>query len=71
MDAETVIELLKGYFQDNEFDPIYMEEGDTFNFNIKFKCIEGVMFILENLELPEEQKDLNNPRDNINVTLPR
>ena len=54
MDAETVIELLKGYFQDNEFDPIYMEEGDTFNFNIKFKCIEGVMFILENLELPEE-----------------
>ena len=54
IDEQRIIDLIKGYFQDNEFDPIYMEEGDTLSFILKLKCVEGVKFILTDIELPEE-----------------
>lgn len=54
LDAETVVELIKGYFQDNEFEPVCLKEGETFKFCFNFNCIEGVTFLLEELELPEE-----------------
>lgn len=54
IDEHIIIDLIKGYFQDNDFEPFDMEVGDMFNFNMTFKCVEGVKFILMDIEIPRE-----------------
>ena len=54
LDPERIVDLIKGYFQDNEFEPVYLEEGETFRFCFNFHCIEGVTFLVEETEIAEE-----------------
>jgi len=54
IDEEMIVELIKGYFQDHKFEPFDMETGDMFNFNMTFKCVEGVKFILTDIQIPKE-----------------
>jgi len=55
VDEKLLIDQIKGYFQDHEMPPIYLEEGDVFNFSFEIHCKGGgVIFFLEELEIPEE-----------------
>jgi len=51
---ELLFDLIKDYFKDNDLPDINLEEGDVFNFTFGVHCIEGMTFVVYDIEVPVE-----------------
>ena len=53
IDEQILIDLIKAYFQDHDMPTVELEEGDRFDFKFTVNCIEGMIFVVQGIDISE------------------